>query len=76
MCSIQHGESFCTLSTCGDWALVIRGLEVALLIYLDRVMRDAAYGLLRIHLLRTPVNKGMKKGRGVVAAPARSYELG
>jgi hypothetical protein len=75
MCSIQHGESFCTLSTCGDWALVIRGLEVALLIYLDRVMRDAAYELLRIHLLRTPVNKGMKNGWGVVAAPTRSYQL-
>jgi hypothetical protein len=37
--------------------LVIRGLKVALLIYLYRVMRAAAYGVLRITLPRTPLNK-------------------
>jgi hypothetical protein len=39
MCSIQYGDALGTLTTRGNWALVIRGLEVALLIYLDRVMR-------------------------------------
>jgi hypothetical protein len=64
MCSIQYGESLCTLTTCGDWALVLRGLEAALLIYLDLVMLYAAYGLLRISLPHTPLNKGKEKGRG------------
>jgi hypothetical protein len=50
MLHIQHGESLCTLTTCGDLALVFRGLEAALLIYLDLVMLYAAYGLLRISL--------------------------
>jgi len=41
----------------GSWSL--RDLEVALITYLDRVMREAAYGLLRIPLPRTLVNKGL-----------------
>ena len=58
MCSIQHDESLCTLPTYGGWALVLRGLEVKLLIYLDRDMRDAAFRVRRISLPRTPVNRG------------------
>jgi hypothetical protein len=39
----------------GSWSL--RGLEIALLIYLNRLMRDAAYELRKIYLLRGWVNK-------------------
>jgi hypothetical protein len=58
-CDIDQGESICTLSTCCDWAYVYIGL-VGTLPYLDRVIQDAAYGLPRIHLLRTRVNKGRR----------------
>jgi hypothetical protein len=54
----------------GSWSL--RGLEVALLIYLNRLMRDAAYELRRIHLPRTRVNKGRKKGRSPSVGPGPS----
>jgi len=44
-------------------SLFLRGLQVTLLIYPERVMRDAAYRLLRIPLLRTRVNKSKEKRR-------------
>jgi hypothetical protein len=38
----------------GSWSL--RGLEVMLFTHPNRVMRNAAYGIRRIHLLGTSVN--------------------
>ena len=56
-CGSGRGESLCTLPTCGDRDLVITGSRVGVLIYLNRLMRDAAYEVRRIILPRTRVNK-------------------
>ena|SRR5215217_956422 len=40
--------------------------------YRGEAMQDLGYGLPRILIPRTPVNKGMKKGRGLRARPSTS----